>query len=167
MRHNLHLLLFPGHTTKDRRSVHYHPVHTIQFMTPSRRISCTPQIILQNEENNPFQTRTELGQPSARVHRIGQLRSVGPVLRVALIAIQIQPVVTRRRLHALVILNCVDPLRPSASLFWLRPPSVQPKNSAQSDHPRRDLDIDESYRLSQEEGASGVSSIYQLTDLSP
>jgi len=75
---------------------------------------------------------------------------------ISFVAIQIQLIPTRRRLHPFIPLNRIHPCCPASAGLWIRPATVRLQHASHADYPRRHLDVDEGDVGAEEEGAGGV-----------
>jgi hypothetical protein len=139
--------------------------------TSSLCISTTLYTLL--EPPNPFQScsncasaaPTSSRQPLPRVDRISQLTGPRPVFRIPLVAVQIQLVRARGRLHTRLIIDSINPRLPSTSFLGLGPASVRTQHASQPQHPRRDLYVNKRDLRTEEERAGLVGCRDEFVDL--
>jgi len=65
----------------------------------------------------------------------------------------------------LILLNSLHPLSKPAVWFCIRPSAIRLENAIESDNPRRNLHVNETELLAQEERAFFVTSLYEFVDL--
>ena len=104
-------------------------------------------------------------QTSSLIDRLCQLARIRPILGIPLITIQIQAIITRRRLDVRILFNSSHPLLPSAARLWVGPCAVRLQDFCKPDHPRGHLHINKRHVVTQEEGTVCVGSVDESGDV--
>jgi len=84
---------------------------------------------------------------------------------VSLITVQIQIICTRGGLDMFIPLNSVHPCRPSTPPLRIRPTPIGLQYSAESEHPRRELDINKGNTRTEEVWPVDMRGIDEFVDL--
>lgn len=108
-----------------------------------------------------FSVVTHQSVPNSPKPHISSISLTG----ISLIAIQIQLIPARRRLHPLIPLNGIHPACPARARLWIGPATVRFQHASHANDPRRHLDVDEGDGGAQEEGARGVGRVDEFGDL--